>query len=110
MLATRLNTLRSSPYIIKDTFVFVRKIKKLELGDKTMVSFDVTSLFTKVPLTYTIKLILDKMYPTCSSICKYKQRSRLCVKCRNRSDFENLLRIATSKTHFIFDKKNVRAT
>ncbi len=34
MLATRLNTLRSSPYIIKDTFDFVRKIKKLELGDK----------------------------------------------------------------------------
>jgi hypothetical protein len=105
MLATRLNTLRSSPYIIKDKFDFVRKIKKLELGDKTMVSFDVTSLFTKVPLTYTINLILDKIYPTCSSICKYKQRSRLCVECRNRSDFENLLRIATSKTHFIFDKK-----
>jgi Reverse transcriptase (RNA-dependent DNA polymerase) len=105
MLATRLNTLRTGPYMIKDRFDFVRKIRKSELGDKTMVSFDVTSLFTNVPLTYTIDLILDKMYPTCSLPCKYKQRSRLCVKCKKRRDFEHLLRIATSKTHFIFDKK-----
>jgi hypothetical protein len=105
MLANRLNTLRTSPYMIKDRSDFVQKIRKSEFVDKTMVSFDVTSLFTKVPLTYTINLILDEMYPTCSSICKYKQRSRLCVKCRNRSNFEHLLRMATSKTHFIFDKK-----
>ncbi|CAF4448673.1 unnamed protein product [Rotaria sp. Silwood2] len=105
MLANRLNTLRASPYMIKDRFDFVRKIRKLELGDKKMISFDVTSLFTKVPLTYTIDMILDKIYPMCSSICKYKQRSRLCAKCRNRSDFQHLLRLATSKTHFIFDKK-----
>ncbi|CAF4157480.1 unnamed protein product [Rotaria sp. Silwood2] len=105
MLANRLNTLRASPYMIKDRFDFVRKIRKLELGDKKMISFDVTSLFTKVPLTYTIDMILDKIYPMCSSICKYKQRSRLCAKCRNRSDFQHLLRLATSKTRFIFDKK-----
>jgi hypothetical protein len=84
MLANRLNILRTSPY--------------------TMVSFDITSLFIKVPLTYTIDLILDKMYPTCPVRCKYKQRSRLCVECKKRSNFEYLLRIATSKTHFIFDK------
>ena len=95
MLANRLRTLRTSPYMIKDRFDFVRKIQKLEFGDKTMVSFDVTSLFTKVPLTYTINLIPDRMYPTCPLPCKYKQRSRLCVKCRNRLDFENLLRMAT---------------
>ncbi len=70
-----------------------------------MVSFDVTSLFTKVPLIYTIDLILDKMYLTCSLIYKFKQRSRLYGKCKKRRDFEHLLRIATSKTHFIFDKK-----
>ena len=105
MLANRLNTLRTGSYTIKDRSDFLKKIKQLELGDKTMVSFDVVSLFTKVPLTYTINLILDKMYPTCSSICKYEQRSRLCVKCKNRSNFEQLLRIATSQTHFIFDNK-----
>jgi hypothetical protein len=66
MLANRLNTLRTSPYMIKDRFDFMQKIRKSELADKTMVSFDVTSLSTKVPLTYTIDLILEKMYPPCS--------------------------------------------
>jgi hypothetical protein len=66
MLANRLNTLRTSPYMIKDRFDFMQKIRKSELADKTMVSFDVTSLFTKVPLTFTIDLILEKMYPPCS--------------------------------------------
>ena len=105
MLANRLNTIRTSPYIIKDSFDFIQKIKQLELGNRTMVSFDVTSLFTRVPLTYTIDLILNKMYPKCSAKCKYKQRSRLCTECRKRYNFEYLLRLATSKTHFIFDKK-----
>ncbi|CAF1678176.1 unnamed protein product, partial [Adineta ricciae] len=105
MLANRLTALRTSPYMIKDTFDFVRKIKSLQLGDKKMISFDVTSLFTKVPLTYTIDMILDKMYPKCSLSCTYKQRKRLCVECRNRRDFEHLLHLATSKTHFTFDKK-----
>jgi hypothetical protein len=45
------------------------------------------------------------MYPTCSSVCQYKQRSRLCEKCRKRRDFDTLLRIATSETHFIFNNK-----
>jgi hypothetical protein len=105
MLAYRLNTLRTSPYMIKDRSDFVRKISKSKHVDKKMISFDVTSLFTKVPLTYTIDLILDRMFPTCSSICTYKQRSRLCVQCRKRRDLEQLLRTATSKTHFMFDNK-----
>ena len=70
-----------------------------------MVSFDVKSLFTNVPLTYTIDPILDKTYPTCSSICQSKQRSRLRGKCRKRRNFDTLLRAATSETHFIFDNK-----
>ena len=70
-----------------------------------MVSFDVTSLFSNVPLTYTINLILDKMYPTCLSVCHNELRNQLCEKCRKRRNFETLLRVATSETHFIFDEK-----
>ncbi len=84
MLTYRLNHLRTSPYTVKDTFDFVKRIKSSKHVDKTMVSFDVKSLFTNVPLTYTIELVLDKMYPTCSSVCQNKQRSRFCEKCRKR--------------------------
>lgn len=105
MLTYRLNHLRASPYTVKDTFDFVQKIKSSENVNKTMVSFDVRSLFTKVPLTYTIELILDNMYPTCLSICQSKQGSRLCESCKKRRNFETLLRAATSETHFIFDNK-----
>ncbi|CAF3625928.1 unnamed protein product [Rotaria socialis] len=105
MLTNCLNHLRTSRYVIKDTFDFVKKIRASEHMEKRMVSFDVKSLFTNVPLTYTIDLILDKMYPSCSLVCKSKQKSRLCAKCRKRRDFETLLKIAISETHFIFDKK-----
>ncbi|CAF1510868.1 unnamed protein product, partial [Adineta steineri] len=105
MLSTRLNALRSSSYMIKDRFDFVRKLKTLELGDKIMVSFDVTSLFTKVPLNDTINLILNQMYPKCPEKCKTEKRTDLCKQCRNRWDFNHLLQLATSETHFIFNNK-----
>lgn len=105
MLTYRLNHLRTSPYAVKDTFDFVKKIRSSKHADKLMVSFDVKSLFTNVPLTYTIELILDKMFPTCFAVCQNKQRSYLCEKCRKRRDFDTLLRIATSETHFTFDNK-----
>jgi hypothetical protein len=105
MLKYRLNHLRTSPYTVKDTFDFVKRIRSSKNVDKTMVSFDVKSLFTNVPLAYTIKLILDKMYPTCSSVCQHKRRSLLCEKCRKRRDFDTLLKTATSETNFIFNNK-----
>ncbi|CAF1550989.1 unnamed protein product [Adineta ricciae] len=77
MLKNRLQELRTSPYMVKNTFDFVNKIKQSKYADKNMVSFDVTSLFTNVPLTYTIDLILDHMYPKCPSICENNSRNKL---------------------------------
>jgi hypothetical protein len=105
MLRNRLHHLRNSPYIVKNTSDFVAKIKQSKHADKKMVSFDVKSLFTNVPLAFTINLILDKIYPTCLCVCKNESRSQLCEKCRKRTDFATLLRVATSETHFIFDGK-----
>jgi hypothetical protein len=63
MLTYRLSELRQSPHAIKDSFDFVKKVRGSTNTDKMMVSFDVTSLFTNVPLTYTIDYILNKMHP-----------------------------------------------
>ncbi|CAF1678379.1 unnamed protein product, partial [Adineta ricciae] len=105
MLTSRLSHLRNSPYVVKDTFDFVNKIKLSTNLTKTMISFDVTSLFTNVPLTYTINYILDQMYPACSRICPPRPRTKHCRACKKRRDFEILLRTATSETNFLFDKK-----
>ena len=105
MLSNRLSHLRKSPYVIKDSFDFLNKIKSSKNVSKTMISFDVVSLFTCVPLTFTIDYILDQMYSTCSKICLHLPRTRQCVKCQQRIDFETLLRTATSETQFTFDNK-----
>ena len=46
-------------YCTKDTFAFVEELKEVSINDKFLVSFDVTSLFTNIPLEETIKLAFD---------------------------------------------------
>jgi hypothetical protein len=47
------------PYSLGDSFEFVEQIKEFNADKKIMGSFDVTSLFTNVPLLDTINLVCD---------------------------------------------------
>ena len=47
---------------LKDTFQFVSQLEDQDLTDCTLVSFDVQSLFTNVPLEQTINICLDRLY------------------------------------------------
>lgn len=89
ILTNRLSHIRQSVYTEKDSFDFVNKIISSSHADKMMVSFDVTSLFTKVPLTFIINYILDRMYSPCSS--PFAGRTKKCMVCRRRPYFETLL-------------------
>ena len=42
---------------VQDSFEFVEKIRRVNIKDKFMCSFDVTSLFTNVPLEETVDII-----------------------------------------------------
>ena len=111
MLANKIQRIRHSQYIVKDTFQFIECLKSIKpnMVQHKMVSFDVISLFIKVPLTFTIQLILDKLYGpehNCSKIKKSK--TNWCSKCRNRNDMNKLLNIATSGTHFSFNEEYYR--
>ena len=59
-----------------------------------MVSFDISSLYTNVPLDDTIQLILKNLYETRTTPPTIK-----------RDDMEQLLIFATKRSHFLFDGK-----
>ena len=48
--------------VVKDTFDFLNGISGLFSNNKVMASFDVKSLFTNIPVQFTIDIILDEIY------------------------------------------------
>ena len=51
--------LNNSKVILKDSFDFVNKISKISNENYTMVSFDVESLFTNIPINETIEITIN---------------------------------------------------
>ena len=64
-----------------------------------MVSLDVVSLFTSVPLDYTINVILDKVYK------ENKIKTNM-----SREEFRTLLELCTKIMHFSFNNKIYKQT
>ena len=61
-LCDLLSHLVPSDYSCKDTFSFVSQIKNTNLSKKFLVSFDVTSLFTNIPLQETIDIAINLIF------------------------------------------------
>ena len=80
-------------YCTKDSFTFIKGIQEVSTQDSFMVSYDVCSLFTNIPLSETIdiavKLILENKKDLKSS----------------ENDLTKLFRFAKLQTHFYFDGK-----
>ena len=107
LLVRKLEHLRQNQLMIKDSFSFIEQLHSLKIDttNTKLVSFDVTSLFTPVPLQKTIEIILEKLYGlehTCTQ--NKKKRETWCKNCKNRSEMRWLLETSTKETHFIFDK------
>ena len=49
-------------YFCKDTFSFVSQIINANLSGKFLVSYDVTSLFTNIPLQETIDIVVNLIF------------------------------------------------
>ena len=58
-LCDLLSPLVPNDYSCKDTFSFVSQIKNANLSKKFLVSYDVTSLFTNIPLQETIDIAIN---------------------------------------------------
>ena len=64
-LVKMLNPLTTNEYTVKDSFTFVNELKNLNVDkNMTMASFDVTSLFTNIPLTETSDIISENCFRT----------------------------------------------
>ena len=70
-----------------DTFSFVSELSNVDLQNKFLVSFDVVSLFTNIPLEESINLAVDKIFETNASEL-------------SKTHLKKLFLIATSQTHF----------
>ena len=61
-LCDLLSPLNPSDYSCKDTFSFVSQIKNANLSKKFLVSYNVTSLFTNIPLQETIDIAMNLIF------------------------------------------------
>ena len=61
-LCDLLSPLVPNDYSCKDTFSFVSQIKNANLSKKFLVSYDVTSLFTNIPLQETIDIAINLIF------------------------------------------------
>ena len=90
-LCDPLSPLVLNNYSCKDTFSFVSQIKNANLSKKFVVSYDVTSLFTNIPLQETIDIAINLIF---------NHNPNLNI---TRKELKKLFLFATSQTHFIFN-------
>ena len=78
-LVTLLPGCSRSVYTIKDTFSFASELSKTRNKNLFMARFDITSLFTNVPVNETINIILGRLFGTCDQYQGFtKKQFRKC--------------------------------
>ena len=93
-LAKILSPFSMNSFTIKNTFSFVDEIQNQDSTSYYVCSFDVSSLFTSIPLDETIDIALGYVFG-------YKST----VHGLSKSHFKKLVEIATKETNFIFNDK-----
>ena len=81
-------------YGCKDIFSFVSQINNANLSKKFLISSNVTSLFTNIPLQETVDIAINFILDDNPNLNITKKELK-----------KNLFLFATSKNHFIFNSK-----
>ena len=92
-LCDLLSPLVPNDYSCKDTFSFFSQIKNANLSKKFLVSYDVTSLFTNIPLQESSDIAINLIF---------NHNPNLSI---TRKELNVFLLFATSHAHFIFNSK-----
>ena len=94
-LSSLLVPLLSDKYSVKDSFSFVEELRSFDFKNKFLISFDVESLFTNIPLNETIDIAVDFIF---------KHDPEFSIE---KPDLKKLFLFATAETHFLFNGKCV---
>ncbi|CAF4074285.1 unnamed protein product [Adineta steineri] len=95
-LAGIIKPIRNSTYSLKNTDSFIKFLKEnSSLSIHKMISFDVESLFTNIPVDRTIDIICYKLYDTDPKLNPVIPQNY----------FRKLLEYATKRNHFLFNGK-----
>ena len=78
-------------FTVKNSFELSKEIYE-QNPEYFMVSLDVASLFTNIPLEETVKICFDSLYKNQELLCNI-----------TKTHFENFLRAALSNNNFLFD-------
>ena len=81
MLVTRLVSLISNEFTVKDSFSFASEISTLRNRNYCMASFDIKSLFTNIPIDETNDIILSQLYPQPNTLFENIPRPILKLNC-----------------------------
>ena len=91
-LVPQLAHLTTNEYTIKNSYEFCDTVKLLN-SRGFMVSLDVKSLFTNIPLHETIEIILQKLFSDAPTFNSF-----------DKQNFRKLLELSVLDTYFIFDE------
>jgi hypothetical protein len=93
-LVPLLTPIASSEYTVSDVFNFAKEMQQAVFSQRhLMISLDIESLFTNVPVSETIEIILSKLFPDVSTV--YHGFSR--------NEFRTLLELAVHDSYFSFN-------
>jgi hypothetical protein len=88
-----LHPLTQNEYVINNSFEFASDLQSID-PRSFLVSFDVESLFTNIPLDETIDIILNELFPTPNTYFNG---------C-DKNTFKRLLQLSVCDTHFVFNE------
>ena len=86
-----LKPLTTNEFTVKDSFHFAKKVVDQQ-HDLFMGSLDVDSLFSNIPLEETIEICTNELFKESET-----------VEGLSKTDFKELLSLATKDSHLIFD-------
>ena len=91
-----LSPLATSQYTVSDVFSFSDELRLRSDSTRThMVSLDIESLFTNVPVAETIDIIISSLFTS----------DNMLVHGFSKTEFTNLLKLAVEDSYFSFDHK-----